>query len=86
MLSRRLLQHIGHRLTQMCFNDGSSFFTLVSLYSLFLFPSICRGPLDKQVKNIVLSEFCERRDKIHGLKSISTTMEDARSVEIYRAT
>lgn len=34
--SHRLLQHIGHRLTQMCFDDGSSFFPLICLFFFFL--------------------------------------------------
>lgn len=54
--SHRLLQHIGHHLTQMCCDDGSSFFSLISLF--FPRSSICQGPLDKQVKNIIQSRSC----------------------------
>lgn len=30
--SHRLLQHVGHHPTQMCHDDGSSFFSLISLF------------------------------------------------------
>lgn len=94
--SHRLLQHIGHRLTQMCFDDGSSFFPLISL--CFFLSSICQGPLDKQVKNIIQSQSCLEGDKIEWLKEekginssevgfvILSSLKDSQRVKIYQGT
>lgn len=96
--SHRLLQHIGHRLTQMCFDDGSSFFPLISLFFFFFLSSICQGPLDKQVKNIIQSQSCLERDKIEwskqgkGMNSsaggfvILSPLKDSQRVKIYQGT
>lgn len=56
--SHRLLQHIGRHLTQMCFDDGSSFFPTHLCVSSFFppFPQYAEDLLDKQVKNIIQSQ------------------------------
>lgn len=62
--SHRLLQHIVHGLTQMCFDDGSSFFQVIFLF--FLFPQYAKDLWTNRLKISSNHSLVRRETRLRG--------------------